>query len=94
MKLGAYLNYYQVVFGFQGRLKKKKTLQTVGTRTSLYLFIWKFPGQLLAYGTAIATQDSSYVCHLDYSSRQCWILNPLSEAQDRAHFLIDPSWVH
>ena len=38
--------------------------------------------QLLAYAIATATRDLSRVCDLHYSSRQCWILNPLSEARD------------
>ena len=30
-----------------------------------------------------ATQELSWICYLHYSSRQCWILNPLSEARDQ-----------
>ena len=36
--------------------------------------------QLPAYARAIATWDPSQVCDLHHSSRQCRILNPLSEA--------------
>ena len=49
---------------------------------------------LPAYATAIATQDPSRISDLHHSSRQCWILNPLSQATDRTHILIDPNWVH
>ena len=38
--------------------------------------------QLLAYTTATAMQDPSQVCDLQHSSRQCQILDPLSEARD------------
>ena len=38
---------------------------------------------LPAYATATATQDPSHVCDLYHSSRQCQILNPLSEARGR-----------
>ena len=38
--------------------------------------------QLLAYATATATADPSCICDLYHSLRQCWILNPLSEARD------------
>ena len=40
--------------------------------------------QLLAYttATATATGDSSHICDLPDSSRQCQILNPLSKARD------------
>ena len=49
--------------------------------------------QLLTYTTATATPDLSSVCDL-HSSQQCWILNPLSEARDRACHLIVPSQIH
>ena len=48
----------------------------------------------LAYATAIATPDLSCFCDLHYSSQQCWILIPLSEARDQIHVLIDTSQVH
>ena len=35
--------------------------------------------------------DQSHVCNLHHSSRQCWILNPLSEARDRTCNLTVPS---
>ena len=31
--------------------------------------------------------------HLHHSSRQCWILNPLSKARDRTRNLMVPSWI-
>ena len=49
--------------------------------------------QLLAYTTAIATQDPSRVCDLYYSSLQCQMLNPLSEARDRTWIFMDPTQV-
>ena len=49
--------------------------------------------QLPAYATATATRDPSHVCYLHHSSRQCWILSPLSEAGDRTCILMDPSWM-
>ena len=42
----------------------------------------------LAYTTATATPDLSCVCDLHHS-QQCWVLNPLSKARDRTHFLMD-----
>ena len=50
--------------------------------------------QLLAYTTAIATQDLSWVCDLHYNSQQRQILNSLSKASDWALVLMDTSWVH
>ena len=49
--------------------------------------------QLLAYSTATATWDPSCICDLHHSSRQCWILKPLSEVRDRTNILMDTSWV-
>ena len=50
-------------------------------------------GAAQAYTTATATPDLSCVCNLHYSSGQHGILNPLSEARDRTHVLMDTSWV-
>ena len=46
---------------------------------------------LPAYTTATATPDRSRTCELYHSSRQRWILNPLSEARDRTLVLMVPS---
>ena len=46
---------------------------------------------LLAYTTATATWDLSYVCDLQQSSQQHWILNPPSEARDRTCVLMGAS---
>ena len=45
--------------------------------------------QLPAYTTAIATPDPSLICNLYHSSWQCRILNPLNEAKDQTHILMD-----
>ena len=50
--------------------------------------------QLPAYTTTTTTPDPSCICDLHHSSRQHWILNPLSKARDRTHVLMDPSQVH
>ena len=49
---------------------------------------------LLVYTTTIATQDLSHVfCDLPHSSRQHWILNPLSEVRDRTCILVDDRFI-
>ena len=48
---------------------------------------------LLARVTTTATPDPSCVCNPYHSSRQHWILNPLSEARDQACILMDTGWV-
>ena len=50
--------------------------------------------QLPAYTTGIATPDPSCICNLHHSSQQHWILNPLREARDQTHILMDISQVH
>ena len=51
--------------------------------------------QLLAYSTAIGPLwDLSDVFDLYHSSQQRQILNPLNEARDGTHILMDPSQVH
>ena len=49
---------------------------------------------LPAYATAIAVPDLSCICDLHHSSWQHRILDPLSEARDRTHILMDTSWIH
>ena len=49
--------------------------------------------QLLAYATAIATQDPSCICDLHHSSQQRQILNPLSKARDQTCNLMVPSQI-
>ena len=49
--------------------------------------------QLPAYIIATATQDPSHIYNLHYSSQQCWILNPLGEAKDQTHILMDSSQI-
>ena len=49
--------------------------------------------QLLAYVTVTAMEDQSCVFDLHHSSQQCWILNPLSEAWEQTHVLMDTSLV-
>ena len=49
--------------------------------------------QLPAYTPATTMQDLSCICDLCQSSRQCQILNPLSEARDRTLVLMYTSWL-
>ena len=49
--------------------------------------------QLLAYTKATATRDPNRVFDSHHSSRQCQILNMLSEARDGTSMLMDPSRV-
>ena len=76
----------------------------VNIAMAFYLFIYFFMAtprlekeselQLPAYATATATWDLSHICDVHHSSWQCQILNPLSEAKDRTHILMDTIHVH
>ena len=48
---------------------------------------------LLAYTAATATWNLSLIRDLHHSSRHCRILNPLSEAREQTHILVDTSQV-
>ena len=50
--------------------------------------------RLLAYTTITAIHDPSHVCNLHHSSRQCRILNPLSEARVQTLNLLVTSQIH
>ena len=70
-----------------------------------YYFFLLFRATLIAYGssqvrgqigataTGTAMQDPSGICDLYHSSRQRWVLNPLSEARDQTHILMNPSQI-
>ena len=49
--------------------------------------------QLQAYAIATTMPDASRVCNLYHSKHQSWILNPLREARDQTHNLMDTSRV-
>ena len=49
--------------------------------------------QLLTYTAAPAMPDLSRICDLRHRSRQRQILNPLSEARDGTHLLMDTNQV-
>ena len=49
--------------------------------------------QLPAYTTAKATPDLRRICNLHHSSQQRQIFNPLRQARDRIHVLMDTSQV-
>ena len=51
----------------------------------------KFQLQLQAYTTTTETPDLSHICELHHSLQQPQILNPLSEARDQTHILMDTS---
>ena len=51
-------------------------------------------GQLRSYATATATWEPRCVGDLHYSSQQCRLLNPLSEARDWTCILMDTCQVH
>ena len=73
------------LFCFLGLHQRHMEVPRLGVKSEL---------QLPAYTTATAILDPSHVCDLYHSSRQHQILNLLSEARDRTHELMVPSWIH
>ena len=49
--------------------------------------------QLQAYTTAIAMPEPSHICDLCHSLQQCQILNPLTEARDQTHSVMNTSQI-
>ena len=49
--------------------------------------------QLSAYPTATATQDLSCIFDLRHNLQQCRIPNPLPEARNQTHILLDMSQI-
>ena len=82
--LGQWVLFFFFVFVFLGLQPWHMEVPRQGVQSEL---------QLPAYTTATATWDPSCVCDLHYSSRQCWILTPLSEARDRTLVLMDTSQI-
>ena len=62
-----------LLFGFLGPYPQHMEVPRLSVESEM---------QFLAYTTATATQDPNRVCDLYCSSRQCWILNPLSGVRD------------
>ena len=76
--------------------------------SSFFSFLFSFRDTSVAYrssqargqigavlpATATATADSSHVCNLHCSLRQCQILNSLSKARDQTHILMDTRQLH
>ena len=75
---------------------------------STFFFFVFFRASSAAYGSSQAKgwigaaaarlchshSNTCRTCHLHHSSWQHWILNPLREARDRTHVLMDTSWFH
>ena len=80
LKMGSL--FFFLVFVFLGPHRQHMEGSRLGVELEL---------QLLAYTTATATLDPSRICDLHHSSRQCRILNPLSEGRDRTRNLNVPS---
>ena len=55
-------------------------------------------GQIRAIAAGLphshSKQDPSCICDLHHSLWQCWIPDPLNEARDWSHILMDTSWIH
>ena len=78
-----FVYFYFVFFGFLGPYPWHMEVPRLGVKS-----------ELLAFTTATGTQDPSRFCNLHHSSWQRWILNPLNEARDQTHVLMETSQAH
>ena len=101
------LNFFSMLFI---SFKSYSATTVSYTLYCLYIYLFLFYCFLLfraipvAYGrsqargliaaTATTTQDLSCICDLHHCSGQPSFLNPLSEARDRTHILVNTSCVH
>ena len=72
------------LFVFLGLHPRHVEVPWLGVKSELYS---------LAYATATATPDPSWVCNLHYCSQHHWILNPLGEARDQTCVFMDTSQI-
>ena len=79
-----FLFFYFLFFCFLGPHLQHMEIPRLGVESEL---------QLPAYTTATAVQNLSHVFDLHHRSGQRQILNPLSEARDWTHVLMDTSQV-
>ena len=78
------LFYHLFIYCFWGPHLQHMEVPRLGVKSEL---------QLPAYTSATARWDPSRVCELHPSSRECRILNPLSEARNWTLILMDPSQI-
>ena len=78
------LDFFFFFFFFLGRHPLHMHIPRLGVESEL---------QPLADTTAMATPDLRHVCDLHHSSQQPQILNPVSEARDQTHILMDTSQI-
>ena len=80
-----YVCMYVCIYGFLGPHPWHMEVPWLGVELEL---------QLLAYTTATAMWNPSYICDLYHSSQQSQIPDPLHEARDQTQVLMDTSQIH
>ena len=79
--------FWGFIFCFLGPHPRHMEVPRLGVESELQL-------PACATATATAMQDPSRVYELHHNSQQCQITDPLSEARDGTHILMDTSWIH
>ena len=71
--------------------KRKENIWDIDISFFFFLLFWAPP---VAHGRSQARSwIGAAAAGLHYSLQQCMILNPLREARDQTHILVDTSWV-
>ena len=79
------LKLYLFIYCFLGPHSRHMEVPRLGVESEL---------QLPASTTATTMADLSHICNPYKSSQQHWIPDPLSEARDRTHILMNTSRIH
>ena len=88
---GLFLFLFFFFLFFLGRYLQHMEVSRLGIRASIRAADIRLVSELQL--PAMTTKDQNHVCDLYHSSRQHWILNPLSEARDRTQILMGTGWV-
>ena len=79
-----FLFYFIFFWSFLGPLPQHVEVPRLEVSSELYPTV---------HTTATAMPDPNHICDLHHSSWQLWIPDPLIEARNGTHILMDTSWV-
>ena len=84
--------FYLLIY-FLGPHPRYMEVPRLGVESELWLLAYTAGTQSTIIVKRECRFHPSHICSLNHSSRQCWILNPLSDARDRTHNFTVTSWI-